>query len=397
MPRRRCRSTRTIAFQSATRAARTFHSWAVDDRHRSSSRRGCPADATAAGAFHTHTWRGRIQPGEPVTERAFPDWGAPPVALAVANGALRASACGPRERALFARLELSAFMRGATHLHHARHDGGHGWWFAHRVCGVNVGIVEAAFTNDGLASETVASDELLGGAKALKLISLQNEGVGTHAAGASQFRDVLALAENYQGMLSRFGSRTRRNIRHVRRVAAVRGMLFELLHDRAPVPCEAICALAARSRPVAHPPRRIMKFERFIETAGRGFHSVLRARSGELVSYCRGFVDARTAYLIYQVNNPEWHYLSPSLLHRAHMIEALMAIGVRELIFVHGCSGLLHRACDPILVSQAWIRRPGLSANLLTWGVSTLLLAGGYRELAKEALRRQVASYEPIP
>jgi len=79
-----------------------------------------------------------------------------------------------------------------------------------------------------------------------------------------------------------------------------------------------------------------------------------------------GFVDARTAYLIYQLNSPEWHYLSPSLLHRAHLIEALMAIGVRELIFVHGCSGLLHRACDPTLVSQAWIRRPGLSAHLLT-------------------------------
>jgi hypothetical protein len=300
------------------------------------------------------------------------------------------------ERALFARLELSAFMRGASHLHHARKDGGHGWWFAHRLFGVRVGVVEAAFTNSGLASGRAASDRLLGGAKVVKLMSLQNANQGTYA-GVSLFRDVLALADDHEGTLSRFGSRTRRNIRHVRRAAAMQGISFELLHDRAPVPCEEIYALAMRTRPIAHPSGRILKLERFIETAGRGFHSVLRTRSGELVSYCRGFLDARTAYLIYQLNNFEWRGLSPSLLHRSHLIEVLTAMEVRELIFVHGCSGVLHRACDPIPVSQAWIRRPGLSAQLLTLGVSTLLPASEYRRLAKEALRRQVASYGATP
>lgn len=46
-----------------------------------------------------------------------------PLVEAVASGEVRASARGPRERALFARLELSAFMRKATHLHPMRHDG----------------------------------------------------------------------------------------------------------------------------------------------------------------------------------------------------------------------------------------------------------------------------------
>lgn len=253
-------------------------------------------------------------------------------------------------------------------------------------------MVEAACAG---GSAPGIGDPLPDRAKVVKLMSLRDDAnamPGPQVAGMqSLFHDVLRLTEAYEATLSRFGSRTRRNIRHVRRAAATHGVSFALLPERSPVPHTEICGLAERTRPLAHPPSRIGRFEQFVDAAGGGFRSVLRAGTGRLVSYCRGFLHGGTAYLIYQLNDSDWHGLSPSLLHRSHLIEALTNMGVRELIFVHGCSGVLHRACDPMPVDQAWIMRPGLSAQLLTQAVAAVLPPDGYRHLARAALRRPMA------
>jgi len=336
---------------------------------------------------------------------------------ALGAGALRASARGPSERALLARLELTAFMRAASRLHAVGDPSAAGgvraWWFAHRVLGVDTGFVEACAA--GVAPTGCppawAEDLVLGGrARAIKIASLRAPGArrdemsgeegGTWSRGgllitsvAASLRDTLPMAGGYEETLAGLGRHTRRNIRIARRAAASLGVSFSMILGESPVSRPDLRRLAARTPPFPQSPRRVGRFERYVAATGGAFHSCLRAPGGELVSHCRGFLHGRAAYLVYQLNDADWHLLSPSLLHRAHLVEALIALGVHELIFVHGCSGLLQHACRPVPVEHVWVRRPRPSARLLACAVAAAAPATAYRQLALQALRGSAATW----
>jgi Acetyltransferase (GNAT) domain len=346
-----------------------------------------------------------------------------PMQEALGKGALRASARGPFERALLARLELTAFMRAAPCLYTPsgldEAAGGRAWWFAHRVWGMDTGLIEAGACAAGVAGVAPAScppawaeDLVLGGrARAVKIASLRTPGArrdetpggesGAWSRGgllltsvATSFCDVLPLSDSYEAALAGFGRRTRRNIRIARRTAASGGISFSMVLGESQVPRPELRGLVARTRPFPQSPGRVGRFERYVASTGGGFHSCLRDLRGQLISYCRGFLHERTAYLIYQLNDVEWHPLSPSLLHRAHLIEALIGLGTHELIFVHGCGGLLCHACHPMPVDQIWVMRPRLPARLLTRAVAAATPGTAYRQLALQALQGSAATWE---
>lgn len=338
------------------------------------------------------------------------------------NAALRSDARNPVERALLARLELSSFMRAAPWLYSLgdpkRATGCRAWWFAHRAWGLDIGMIEGACVagvadvEHELDPSTWAQNLLLDStARVIKVTSLRTPGVQqrTDATGesgtrdrkglfattiTSSFRDLLSLSGTYEETLADLGRHTRRNIRSVQKTAASLGISFSLVPREWHVPYRDIRELAARTRPSPHPPGRIRKYERYVARTGGGFRSCLRDPGGTLISYCCGFMHEKTAYLIYQLNDADWHSLSPSLLHRAHLIEVLTATGVRDLIFVHGCRGVLQHACHPMSIDQTWFMRSDQSSRLLTKFVAAMTPVSGYRQLALQALRQSATTLE---
>jgi hypothetical protein len=102
-----------------------------------------------------------------------------------------------------------------------------------------------------------------------------------------------------------------------------------------------------------------------------------------LVSYCAGVLDEHGAILIYQLNDSAAHDLSPSLLHRAHLIEWLIGEGAKELIFVGGCKGILEHACTPMGVEQKWVTRRTLGC----WASAKAATLTFLRRFVRESLK----------
>ena len=111
-----------------------------------------------------------------------------------------------------------------------------------------------------------------------------------------------------------------------------------------------------------------------VSATGRPFRSVVRAGNGDVVSYCCGYFGApSTAYLLYQLNDSAYHSIGPSLLHRSQLIQWLVGHGSTELMFVHGCIGVLMHACVPQKLEVVWLMR----RSLLSYSRAALIgLAG---------------------
>ncbi len=163
------------------------------------------------------------------------------------------------------------------------------------------------------------------------------------AAGA---RDLLPLKPTYEDTLAAFGRHTRRNIRHVRKMAVEAGLTVETSTGPALISSSDRAALGRQTRPKGIAVSLSRRLEAYVERTGRPFRSVVRAPGGEIVSYtCGYFGEPGSACLLYQLNNPAFNTLSPSLLNRAYLIEWLIERGCAELVFVHGCSSVLQHAC----------------------------------------------------
>ncbi len=44
-------------------------------------------------------------------------------------------------------------------------------------------------------------------------------------------------------------------------------------------------------------------------------------------------------------------------MHRAFLLEALVQRSCKEVVFVHGCSGILRHSCIPMTTDHYWIVR----------------------------------------
>jgi uncharacterized protein (DUF433 family) len=308
---------------------------------------------------------------------------------------------------LLARVELTAFQRHVRRLT-AIALPPHGtnavktMAFSHDICGVSTGLVEGVCFGQAQEQSFCSADLLdRSGAEILSLTAF-GPSESPDPAGAPRFYggervtamvagrrllEALPLGESFDATLASFGRHTRRNIRNALRAAETERITFSLLDHRGTTPFADHPALARISRP--HPIRssRAERFEMYANLTGQPQRSVLRAVDGRIVSYCCGFVGAPGVFhLVYQLNDPDWNRIGPSLLHRAFLIRLLVARGFHELLFVHGCSGILRHACDPVPIQQILVARRTVRAKLALAGLARLKPGTRVGQLARASL-----------
>ena len=167
-------------------------------------------------------------------------------------------------------------------------------------------------------------------------------------------REILPLADSYESFLAGLGKHTRRNLRNYRKRADASGVRFALVETIPPPALFAkIFELSAKNLPQALPRHLISEKEKHIVDQINQFHSILSTASGDIFSFCRGFIWETCAVVPYQLNDRDQSALNPSLLHRAYLAEWLIAKGVREIVFLDGCAGILRNAALPDIGSTA--------------------------------------------
>ncbi len=71
-------------------------------------------------------------------------------------------------------------------------------------------------------------------------------------------------------------------------------------------------------------------FEEMLSHRPSTFESRATAADGTLISLCRGFIQGKTAYLVYQMNDPVIPGISLAAFHDYKLVEELIARGSVE-------------------------------------------------------------------
>ncbi len=133
------------------------------------------------------------------------------------------------------------------------------------------------------------------------------------------------------------GRRTRRNIRQTARRVEEFGLKFQFRERSTPLKIgPRLTRLAQRNRPHPVAVDGIKIFEEMLSHRPSTFDSLITNAEGALISVCRGFIQGKTAYLVYQMNDPAIPGISLATFHEFRLIEELIAHGATELIFVMG-------------------------------------------------------------
>jgi hypothetical protein len=251
-----------------------------------------------------------------------------------------------------------------------RQPGLSGCWFAHRILGFNTKIGEAALSlpDSNQISGLVAAECFMdaSGADVARLTITGNDmdhtdpatqyqmgwGKSWHAGMSQTSHDILPLTRDAEAFLARLGRHTRRNVRRAERIADELGMDFMFENTASSESVRQLQRLAALNKPVPLRRRRVRAYEALIARKTGGFESRFRTAGGEVVSCCRGYIDGRVAYLVYQVNNPVIPRINLSALHRFKLIERLIGEGVTALVFPFGCEGLFQPACQVVALEE---------------------------------------------
>ncbi len=327
---------------------------------------------------------GRVELRGPVKEPDVRACHPKPLPPSFDGNGLRRLAANAAERDLLARLEFTSFQRRATTLYSCRHPTGaaSAHWFRNAIGGIGVGISEGVILQGeatdiaGWAQDVAAAS----GCSILRLASAAEgelpDDVGSRVENLGgprgptvtrvrmKLREVLKLAPSWDDTLAGLGRHTRRNVRNVRKAAGAAGIVFSFLGNADAIPDGLLRTLARKTEPHPVNSRRLRVFEAYADQTGRPFRSVLREADGTVISYCCGFLGQSTAYLVYQLNDRGRNDIGPSLMHRAFLIEALVQQSFRELVFVHGCSGILRHSCIPMVADHYWVMRRTPTARL---------------------------------
>jgi hypothetical protein len=200
---------------------------------------------------------------------------------------------------------------------------------------------------------------------------------GYGAASHFDLHARLKLPNDYQEFLRRLGPKTRHNFRYYRRKFDVAGHVYaedlSLLDFR-----RAATELRARSHmPIGR--AAISRAVTLLSACERPWASGLRHRDGRWLSVAGGWFDGDRAFLFMQVNCDRDHECaSPSVVHRAHLIETLIRRGTPELVFWSGVAPPLSRYAVPVPTIMACLdrRTPG-------WRIVRLLIGRAQRSMPK--------------
>lgn len=129
---------------------------------------------------------------------------------------------------------------------------------------------------------------------------------------------------------------------------------------------EEIASLAKRNVPQSLPIRRLTECIRDANNQQTPFQSELRDEAGKMISVIFGYLSDGHAMLVSQLNPsdaPRIGQAGCSLLHRALLIRHFAAEGLRGLIMVNGCSGMLRSYCLPVTAETVFT----VALNPLSW------------------------------
>jgi hypothetical protein len=153
----------------------------------------------------------------------------------------------------------------------------------------------------------------------------------------------LELPVSYDQFLAGIGPRTRRNFRYYRRKSDLAGNIYESMAD-----FPTFSSAARRLFPKADYARSEHEMESSlttIEGMPSRFMVGLRTAAGEWIGLAGGWYVGQRAFMNMQLNDRAYSRMSLSVVLRSYLIEALIAQGIRELVFCGGSSAPLKSYC----------------------------------------------------
>jgi hypothetical protein len=293
-----------------------------------------------------------------------------------AKASLRASASG---RAALSRLRAASDISGGTPVREFdsfTQSGLSGAWFRLRVWGLVTKIIDGALIIRGsgidLTSQIAQFMDETGADVARFTIVRPTQGAMFWTERRTRngqwfwrsprrHTDLLPLDRDPDALLMRLGAQTRRNIRRSLRIAANLNLSFDFrLRSRSIAAERDVLALAERNRPIRAIAKNLDTLEDIIAQRGNGFETRIVSGDGALISLCRGFIEGQTAYVVYQINDPQVPGISLSLLHKFKLIEDLNSRSMAEIIFILGCSGPFAKICKITALEELVTIRPTL-------------------------------------
>jgi hypothetical protein len=169
---------------------------------------------------------------------------------------------------------------------------------------------------------------------------------------------VLDLASSYESFLAGLGSRTRRNCRYYRRRFESVG---EYMPDVSFPEFQSVAMRMLEQSVVGARRSQVDRALRMLAAVDRPILVGLRRHDGEFLSIVGGWYEFDRAVVVFQMNNERANPQSSlSLVARGYLIEALIAQGVRRLLFWAGTGAPLGRYCYFLPTTSIYLDTPGL-------------------------------------
>ena len=187
--------------------------------------------------------------------------------------------------------------------------------------------------------------------------SQENRRVAEKTVQPIKIQEVMPLADTFESFLRGLGKHTRRNMLHAQSRAKRDGIKFSFTTAESSVDRSKLLTLAKLNMPFPTKPRQLLSMIRLLAAQPRPFQAHLSQLVDHPFSVTGGFIEGDLALMIYQINNRIFRSLSPSLMLRSFLVQALIERGVRYLAFVGGCVGPLYYQCTDVPAAEALIMR----------------------------------------
>lgn len=188
--------------------------------------------------------------------------------------------------------------------------------------------------------------------------SIRNEGGLRLNSKGSYF----PLKQNLEETISRFSQKTRKNLRHYRRVAESEfgcRYIDDLTHPDALSAVKVLNAFSARSMGHSSAAHRC----RMTMLVPGGFSAGLIDKDGNWLSYISGWRTDRVTYIDWQINKEDSNRFSFSAAMRNYLIQNEIAVGAKAIYFLGGSNSTWENGCDKQLLLQLSKRRSGWHAR----------------------------------
>jgi len=274
-----------------------------------------------------------------------------------------------------------------------------------KVCGIPTGIIyvdsdmsSKVFSESDTRIEVLAeaSRELLRGRRirglrvTLPVESPDLEGLRRYAArlgleyeeGEATRHRLLHLPSTYDHFLENIGLKTRRHLRYYRRRSEADGHRY--IEGLGVADFLRIGSELMSDGVVGTDLKMLRRAAAMVASTDDPLLVGLQAPDGAWLGALAGWLERGRAFVFLQVNSDRRHArYSPSSVLRSHLIEALIAKGVKELVFWGGMEGPLRRHSVPVANVYVYLDKPDLlwkmfrkvarlfSDTLLTWSPET--------------------------